>query len=139
MVEALDLLDGGVHHHALVGQHRDAIADRVQRVEVVRDQEHRQAQGLLQGENEFVERGRADGVQARGRFVEEQQRRIQRECARQARALAHAAGELRRQLVHRVGRQARELHLQQREFVAQRIGQFGMFFLQRHLHVLAER
>ena len=138
VVETLDLLDGGIDHHALVGEHRDAVADRVQRVEVVRDQEHRQAQRLLQGEDQLVERGRADGVQARGGFVEEQQRRIQRERARQARALAHAAGELRRQLVDRVGRQAGELHLQQREFVAQRIRQLAVVLLQRHLHVLAD-
>ena len=49
MVELLDLRQRRADQHLAVGEHRDAVADRVQRVEIVGDQEHGQAERLLQG------------------------------------------------------------------------------------------
>ena len=139
MVGPLDFLDRGVDDHLAIGEHRHAVADGVQRVQVVRDEEHGQPERLLQGPHQLVECVRADRVQSRGRLVEEQQRRVQCQRARQAGALAHAAGKFGRQLVDRVRRETGELHLQQRQFVAQRIGQVGVVLLERHLDVLADR
>ena len=102
------------------------------------DQEYGETERLLQGAGEVIECRGADGVEAGGGFVEEQQRRIQRERTRQTGALAHAARQLRRQFVQRVRRQPGKLHLQQRQLVQQRFGQLGMMFLQRHLHVFAD-
>src|SRR3546814_1868070 len=59
--------------------------------------------------------------------------------SRQPGALAHPAQQLRGQLVDRLGRQAGELDLQQRQFVAPAVGQLRAVLLQRHLHVLADR
>ena len=53
-----------------------------------------------------VERARGDRVEARGRLVEKQHLGLERERARDRRALAHAAGELARHLGAGVGRQA---------------------------------
>ena len=49
---------------AAFGQHRDAVADRVQAVEIVGDHEHRQAQRPLQRADQLVEFGGADRVEA---------------------------------------------------------------------------
>src|SRR5690606_40378734 len=89
-----------------------------QGVQVMGDEEDGKAQGLLQGGQQVVERGRADGIQAGGRLVQEQQRRIQRQRPGQAGTLAHAAGQLRGQLVGGVGRQSGQLDLEQRQFAA---------------------
>ncbi|KAG0772535.1 hypothetical protein G6F21_014459 [Rhizopus arrhizus] len=99
MIQFLDFRQRCIGHHLAVGQHGNAVADGVQRVQVVGDQEHGQPQRFLQGPDQAVERGRADRVEAGGGFVQEQQRWIQRQRAGQAGALAHAAGQLRRQLV----------------------------------------
>src|SRR5690606_11475548 len=80
----------------------------------------------------------ADRVQAGGRLVQEQQRRDHRQRPRQPGALAHAGGQLRGQLVDRLGRQARQLHLEQGEFVEQRVRQVAVVLLERYLHVLAD-
>lgn len=137
MIQFLDVRQGCVGHHPAVGDHRDPVADRVQRVQVVGDQEHGQPQRFLQGLDQAVEGGRADRVEAGGGFVQEQQWRIQRQRTGQAGALAHAAGQLRGQLVDRIGGQAGQLHFQQRQFVVPALGQLAVVFLQRHLHVLA--
>ena len=78
MLEALDLRQRRVGNNFLVGQHRDAITNSVKRVEIVCDDEHGQAQGFAQGEDELVECGGTDRVEAGGRFIQEQQRRIER-------------------------------------------------------------
>ena len=135
MIQFLDVGQGGVGHHPAVGDHRYPVADRIQRVQVVGDQEHGQPQRFLQRLDQAVERG-ADRVEPGGGFVQEQQRRIQRQRPGQAGALAHAAGQLRRQLVDRVGGQAGQFHFQQRQFVVPALGQFAVVFLQWNLDVL---
>src|SRR5690606_40558074 len=84
----------------------DPVADRVQRVQVMGDQEYAEAEGVAQGENQLVEGRRSDGVQSRGRFVEEQDVWIQRQRPCQSGALDHATGQLRGKLVPGVRRQA---------------------------------
>src|SRR6476646_9235792 len=46
LVEALDLVERIGDQHALLRDRRDAVADRVQRIEIVRDQEHREAEAF---------------------------------------------------------------------------------------------
>ena len=65
------------------------------RIDVVRHHEHGQTQALLQVPHQRVELRRGDRIEARGRFVEKQQLGIERQGARQAGPLAHAAGQLR--------------------------------------------
>src|SRR5947209_13354045 len=84
--------------HMLVGKDRDAVADRVQRVEVVGDQEHGKAEPLLQRADELVERRGGDRVEPRRRLVEEQKLGIQRQRPSEAGALDHSAGGPRRKI-----------------------------------------
>src|SRR3546814_8472932 len=77
-----------------VGQHRDTVADGVERVEVVCDEEDGKAERVAQLRDELVEAGGADRVEAGGRLVEEQKLRVEREGAGDAGALLHAARQL---------------------------------------------
>ena len=85
-------IDGVGHQHFLLRQHRHTVGDGVQRVEVVGDQEHTQAQRIAQGEDQLVELRRANRVETGGRFVQEQDVRVQGQCAGQGCTLDHAAG-----------------------------------------------
>eukprot|EP00659_Diplonema_papillatum_P005423 gene5423-8274_t len=88
-----DDIDGIRHQYLFLRQHRYAVGDGVQRVEVVGDQEHAQAQRIAQGQDQLIEGGGADRVEAGGGFVEKQDVRVQRQGTGQGRALDHAAGE----------------------------------------------
>src|SRR5450830_1530366 len=77
-------VDGIGYQHVFLRQHRDPVGDGVERVEVVGDQEHTQAQGIAQGQDQLVEGRRADGVEAGGGFVEKQDVRVQRQGAGEA-------------------------------------------------------
>ena len=81
--------DGPHCDNFLVRQHRHAVADFVQRIEIVGDQEHREAEGFLQFAREIVERRRPDRVEARGRFVQKQQFGIERQRPREAGGLRY--------------------------------------------------
>ena len=61
--------------HLPVGEHRDTVADGVERVEIVRDQEDGEAEPLAKLDDQLVEGGGADRIEAGGRLVEEQQLR----------------------------------------------------------------
>ncbi len=74
-----------------VGNHRHPVADFIQRIQIVRDQENRQPQRLLQLQDQLVERGRTDRIKARRRLVQKQQFGIERQRPRQTRTLAHTA------------------------------------------------
>ena len=78
-----------------VGEHCDAVANGVEAVEIVGDHQHREAERLLQCLDQRIEFARCDGIQPRCRLVEEDDLRIERERARQGRALGHSAGKLR--------------------------------------------
>ena len=62
---------GPDRHHLAVGQRGDAVADRVQAVEVVGDHEHGEPERLLQRPDQRVEVAGGDRIEARGRLVEE--------------------------------------------------------------------
>ena len=83
----------GVHHRDAVGHFGDD-------AEVVRDQEQRQAEALLQVAQQ-IENLRLDrDVERRRRLVGDDERRIARQRDRDQRALAQAAGELVRIVAH---------------------------------------
>jgi hypothetical protein len=113
-------LDRAGGDHAALRQHGDAIADRVQAVEVMGDHEHAQSQRALQRADQFVELGGADRIEAGRRFVEENDVGIERERARQRHALDHAAGKLGRIFAAHVGAQADHFQLGQRDLLDQR-------------------
>ena len=74
-------LDRSGGDDAALGQHRDAAADRVQAVEIVRHHEDAQAERALQGADQLVEFGGADRVEARSRLVEKNDVGIERQRA----------------------------------------------------------
>src|SRR3546814_6150283 len=70
------------------------LADGIERVEIVRDDEHRQAQRVAQRADEVVELAGADRIEPCGRLIEEKDRRVESERTRDAGALAHPAGKI---------------------------------------------
>src|SRR5690606_17509148 len=66
MVQRQQLGNGADRDDTLVGEHGDAVADGVERVQIVRDQKHRQPERLLERGSEFVERGGADRIEPGG-------------------------------------------------------------------------
>ena len=83
------LLDdpSGVHH-------RDAVGHLGDDAEVVRDEEQREAEPLLQIAQQVEDLRLDRDVERRGRLVGDQQRRIAGERERDERALPQAAGQL---------------------------------------------
>ena len=73
MVELHQVGHGIDRDHLVVRQHSHPVADLVQRIEIVGDEEHGQAQRLLEALGQLVERGCPDGVEAGGGLVQEQQ------------------------------------------------------------------
>src|SRR3546814_14887971 len=90
-VQSQEFVDRGDRDHLPVGQHRDTVADGVERVEVVCDEEDGKAERVAQLRDELVEAGGAARVQAGGRPVEEQKLRVEREGEGAAGARLHAA------------------------------------------------
>src|SRR5918999_1967843 len=74
-----------------VGQQRDAVADAARQRDVVGDHGGGDAELLLDRVDERADGGRGDGVEARGRLVEQHHLRIERERAGEGHALAHAS------------------------------------------------
>src|SRR6056297_407326 len=99
-----------------VDEDSDAVAQLEQRVEIVCDHQNRQIEPAAQAGDQLVEFAGPDGVQARGRLVEEEDAWLQRERPRQCCPPAHAAGELRRVLAARVRVQADHAETQTGEF-----------------------
>ena len=88
---------------AALAQDRDAVADLDRLVDVVRDEDHRLAQLLLQAEELVLQPSAHDRVDRAERLVHQHQRRVGGERTRKADALALTAGELRGEAL-RVGR-----------------------------------
>ncbi len=84
-------------------QHGDVFADLTRRGDVVRDDDVRAFVDRVHLLDQVAQQRRADRVQARVGLVEDHDVRLHHERAREAGALAHPAGELRRRVVHRVG------------------------------------
>ena len=87
-----------------VGQDGDAVAHRMQAVEIVRHHEDREPQRALQGADQVVELAGADRIEPRGRLVEKDDLGIERERAGERHPLGHAAGQFGGILVADVGR-----------------------------------
>src|SRR5262245_49816315 len=80
--------------HLPVDDHADAVADLEDGIEIVRDHHYRQVEALLELEHKLVEGRGRDGVEARGRLVEEQDGGIEGERPGESRPLGHAARKL---------------------------------------------
>src|SRR5688572_28897102 len=104
-----------------VHQDGDAVTDIEKRVEVVGDNDEGDAQAFLEPQDQLVDPTRGGRIEAGGRFVEEEDARVEGERARQGRALHHAAGELGGKLEAGLGREARKLELHRRDPLALRL------------------
>ncbi len=112
--------------HLLVQEYRDPVGDRAQRVDVVGDHHDAERQGALQVADQLVELRRPDRIEAGGGLVEEQHVGIEGDGAREARALAHAAGQLGRDLGPRLLRQADHRELDADELGDQPVVEVGV-------------
>ena len=81
----------------LVGKHRDAVAQFVQCIEVVGDQQHRETVLLAQALDQPDKALRAVRIEARGGLVENQQVGRQGQSAGKGHAFDHSTGKFRRQ------------------------------------------
>ena len=88
---------------AALAENRDPVADLDRLVDVVRDEDDGLAQLLLQPQELVLQARAHDRVDRAERLVHQHQRRVRGERAREADALALAAGELRGEAL-RVGR-----------------------------------
>src|SRR5687767_13158321 len=104
----LEQLVDGTYFALLIDQYGDPVGDRYQRIEVVRHHEHGEAEALLEIADQHVEIGGADGVEPGRGLVEKQDVGVERQRAREAGALPHAARELRRVFGAGIGWQADE-------------------------------
>ena len=103
--------------HAAIDDDTDPVAGAEDGVEIVRDHHYRQLQLALQVNQQLIEGRGADRVETGRRLVEEQQQRIQRQRARQRRALDHATRQLRRVLQGGIERQPDQPHLEQCQLI----------------------
>ena len=86
--------------------------------------------------DQLVEVAGADRIEARGRLIEEDQFRIERQRARQRHALDHAAGEFRRKTVGNLGPQPHHAEFGHRNLVEQPLRDVEIF-AHRELDVLS--
>ena len=107
MIRLLQLGKRADRGHLPVGQHGDAVAIGVKRIEIVRDHEHGQAERIAQAPDQGVELLRSDRVEPGRGFVEEEQFRIERDRSGDARPLAHPARQFSRLFCTRRVREAR--------------------------------
>ena len=124
---------------ALVRDHCHAVADFVESIEIVGNEEHRQAERFLEVAGQPVKLGRADRIETGGGFIEEQQFGIERQRARKPGALPHPARQFGWKLRHRILGQAGEDHLVARDLAAQLGIKVGVELLQWHFDILAHR
>ena len=64
--EALDFGQRCAGQHPALAQHRHPVADRVERIEIVGDEEHGQAEGLLEATQQFIKGRGADRIDLTG-------------------------------------------------------------------------
>ncbi|MNV69296.1 hypothetical protein D3C71_1622010 [compost metagenome] len=103
------LLGGGHFHHLAQVQHHHAVAQVLDHVQVVRDEEHRQAQALAQIGQQVDHLRLNRHVQRRQRLVGHDELGLHGQRARHADALALAARELVREAAGVLGAQAHGL------------------------------
>ena len=91
MLHSRDLLDGAVGNHPALTQHHHTLGNPQQRVQIMGDQQHRDAEITIQkGEQRIKGTGR-DRIKPRGRLIQKQDLGLKRNGPRQRRPLAHAA------------------------------------------------
>src|SRR5690242_17709673 len=93
-----------------VDQHGDAITNRKQAVEVVRDQEYSAPEACPKLREEFVESAGCDRMETRGGLVEKSEFRIEGKGASEPGALADATRQLSGLFLSRVLRQGDHAH-----------------------------
>ena len=81
----------GVYDDLLVHQNGDAVTDRAQAVQIMCNHEYGEFEALLKVGDQRIECCRTDRVEAGRRFVQEQQRWIERQRTCKPGAFAHAA------------------------------------------------
>ena len=87
---------GRTHGHDLAAvEQNDAVGDQERAGELMSHHYHGHGVGLFEVQDQVVDAGRGDGVEARGGFVEEQDLRIHGHGAGEGGAFAHASAELR--------------------------------------------
>src|SRR5438132_4997259 len=101
----------GDHRLAFPVEEHGVVADGEDARELVRHDDDGGTQAVAQVEDEIVEAPRADRIEPRRRFVEEEDVRVERHRARQPGALRHAATDLRRVVVF----EARQTHQRELE------------------------
>ena len=126
MIQVLEFGHRADALHLAFAEHRDAVGDLPQQIEVVRDHDDGQAEQLAQLDHQLVDAGRAGRVEAGRRLIEKQQFRIERQRARERCPLEHAAAQLGRILRPGLGLEAGQGELPRRDFIDQRIIQIGM-------------
>ncbi len=132
------LVQSSFRDHLALAEHGEAVHDSPDGVEVVGDHDHRQPQHVAQLENQLVEGLGADGVQARGGLVQEQQARIHGQCPGQGGAFHHATAEFRRIEFRRVLRQSHHADLHVHDLLDHAVGQVSVF-AQFHAYILRDR
>src|SRR5579863_3297764 len=85
-----------VADHAAIDDDANPTAGAIDGIQIVRNHHYRELELAPQVNYQLVEGRGTDRIQAGSRLIEEQQHRIERQCARQRRALDHATGKLRR-------------------------------------------
>ncbi len=94
--DARTACDRAGHEDFALIEHGDRIGDLERAFELVRHDDDRHAQRIAQAQDQLVELGRDDRIEARRRLVEEEELRIHHDRARERCALDHAAGQLAR-------------------------------------------
>ena len=107
MAAAFEFLGRTQGHDVAAVEENDAIGDQEGAGEFVRHHDHSHGVGFFEVQDEIVDAGGGDGVEARGGFIEEQDVGIHGQRAGECGAFAHASAELRRAVVL----EAAEAHL----------------------------
>jgi hypothetical protein len=118
-------LAGTEHGEVLVVEQPDVVRDRARSVDVVGDDQERRVDLGVEVDDELVEEGGTDRVEAGVGLVEEHDLGVEDQGSRQARALAHAAGDLTGELVLGAD-EADEVHLLHHDVADLGLGLLGV-------------
>src|SRR3546814_3122121 len=87
-----DVCSSDLHgNHSLVGNHGDAVADCIKRVQIMCDEEYGKTQRALQFFRLVIESSSADRVQPRRRLVQKQEIRVKRQGTGQSGSFFHSS------------------------------------------------
>ena len=107
--------------------HEIEVVDDLQRfVHVVRDDDRRDAERVVQLADQLADDAERDRIEAGERLVVHDEHRVERDRARERHAPRHAAGQLGRASAARAPRRPTALQLHQHEVADQLLGQVGV-------------